>query len=120
MEIGLQNSFEPIMALRLGKYGLSQNEQGLVFLILPVTYMVSTILTPYLVPKWVENRLVLFAALVLTGVAFPFVGPFFEEQNFMVMCIALFFLGAVLGPMLIPTMPEAIQATKLKYPDSDL
>ena len=46
-------SQEPIMSLRLLDYDISQIVSGLVFGINPLMYSLSTILIPFIVPKWI-------------------------------------------------------------------
>ena len=103
-------ALDPTLSLRLADYGLTQTQKGLVFTIMPSTYMISTILTPYLQPKWLEVRVWLIIAAFFLGVSMCFVGPFFLEESLVCMCIALFVTGCLLGPLIIPNMAEMIVA----------
>ena len=114
------SGFEPTLSLRFGDYGLSQTYQGLIFAIQPTMYILGTLFTPFLLPKWMEIRVWFIIGLLLMAIGTVFVGPFFEDMNLGVMCFGLFFSGCFLGPLIIPNMAEMMQATKLIYPDSDL
>ena len=108
---------EPTLGLRLEEYGLSSVFQGLIFGIQPFFYMVMTFATPYVVPRWVEHRVTLIVSLFGLGFSQFFVGPFFEEDNLLVMLIGLVLTGIFLGPLVIPNMAEMMRATALRYPD---
>jgi len=82
--------------------------------------MIGTLLTPYIIPKWVEIRVVLMTGAFCLGSSVLLVGPFFEEKNLAVMCVGLFISGSFLGPLMIPNMAEMMFATKISYPESDL
>mmetsp|Transcript_37150 Transcript_37150/g.45354 ORF Transcript_37150/g.45354 Transcript_37150/m.45354 type:complete len:115 (+) Transcript_37150:966-1310(+) len=83
-------------------------------------YVIGTLLTPYMLPKWVEIRVVLMTGAFLLGFSVLFIGPFYEEKNLTVMCVGLFVSGSLLGPIMIPNMAEMMFATKIHYPAGDL
>ena len=112
--------FEPTLSLRLEDYELSVTYQGLVFAIMPLMYMIGTIITPFAIPKWIEIRVTLIIGSILLGGSILLVGPVYEDTNLVVMLVGLFLSGAFLGPIMIPNMAEMMIATKVKYPDSDL
>ena len=62
-------SSEPVMAIRLNDYDISQTVKGIIFGIEPLFYMIGTFLVPYIVPKWVELRITMITAMILLGVA---------------------------------------------------
>ena len=112
--------FEPTLSLRMLDYNLSQTYQGLIFAIMPLMYMIGVILTPLCIPKWVEIRVTLITGLMILGGGVLLVGPFFEDQNLIIMLIGLFISGTFMGPTIIPNMAEMMYATRQKYPSADL
>ena len=113
-------ALEPIMSLRLLDYNLTDGQTGSIFGIQPLTYALSTILVPYIIPKWVEGRVILITNLMILGVVTTLVGPFFEELNLVVMMIGLALSGFCMGFLYIPNMPEMMKGTKEKHPEADL
>jgi MFS family permease len=111
---------EPILSLRLLDYDLSDRNSGLIFGIVPLTYMIGTFSIPYLVPKWVEHRVTLITCLFILSVATILVGPFFEDLNLISMCTGLAISGFMLGFLCIPNMPEMMQACRESHPRADL
>jgi len=79
----------------------------------------ATLLTPYIIPAWMERRVALILNLILLGVATAFIGPFYDDQNLSVMCIALVVTGFLLGPLIIMPLQEMMKSTKLAYPNCD-
>lgn len=84
---------------------------------MPTVYMVSALTIPYLQPEWMEARVLLMTAAFCIGISMSFVGPFYTDESLPVMCIALFFNGCLLGPLIIPNMGEMMAATELEYPE---
>ena len=113
-------ALEPVLSLRILDYNVTDSQTGLIFGVEPLTYALSTIIIPYIVPKWVEARVTLITALVLLGVSTALVGPFFEEKNMVVMLIGLGLSGFMMGFLIIPNMPEMMKATKEAHPNCDL
>jgi len=83
-------------------------------------YMVSAIVTPFILPKWLEIRVLLITVCFILGCSLLLVGPVFEEMNLIVMIVGLFLVGTCLGILVIPIMPEMMTSTKIKFPESDL
>jgi len=81
--------------------------------------MLGTLLTPYIVPKWVEIRVLLITFLFLLGASIFLLGPFYEEKNLEVMLIGLALSGMAMGPLIIPNLVEMMRATYLKHPSCD-
>ena len=105
-------ALDPTLVLRLADYGLDQSQKGLVFTIMPTMYMVSTIATPFLLPRWMEVRVWLMIMAFFLGVSMLFVGPICTDQSLVTMCIGLFSTGCLLGPLIIPNMQEMIDAAQ--------
>ena len=101
-------SLEPILSLRLLDYDVSDTQKGLIFGIEPLTYAMSTIVIPYIVPKWVEARVTMITALILLSFSTALVGPFYAELSMTCMLIGLAVSGFFLGFLIIPNMPEMI------------
>lgn len=56
-------TLDPILSLRLPDYNLSDTISGLVFGVMPLAYMISTLLYPYIIPKRLPNRVTLITSL---------------------------------------------------------
>lgn len=65
---------EPLLAFRLKEFDLSQSQIGLFFAIMPVFYVFSSIMVQF-TPKWIEKRLVLIVACLLSFMTNLFTGP---------------------------------------------
>ena len=112
-------ALSPTLVLRLSDYGLDQSQKGLVYAILPTMNMVSTIATPFVMPKWMEARVLLMITAFYAGVSMLFVGPICTDKSLATMCIGLFSTGCLLGPLVIPNMQEMIDANQTAFPDCD-
>ena len=73
--------WEPILGLRLADYDLSQISEGLVFSILPLFYLIGTLVNPYVVPSWVETRIILFTSLLMLSVCCLLTAPLIEGNE---------------------------------------
>ena len=114
-------SLEPTLALRLEDYPkLDQLTIGLIFGIQPLMYMLGTIFSPYIFPKWMEIRVTLISCLIGLGASMLLVGPIYPDTNLAVMLVGLLLSGAFMGPLIIPNMAEMMHATKEAYPRCDL
>jgi len=111
--------FEPTLSLRLTEFGMSQTYQGLVIGIIPIFYMLGSILNHWIFPKWIETRVILMTGALILAFSVPLAGPFFEEKNTAAMLAGLVVSGSMLGPMVIPVMAEMMRATKLAFPESN-
>ena len=83
-------------------------------------YTVSTLLIPYIAPKWVEHRVTMILGLFILAFFNLFVGPFFMEMNLTSMLVGLAVTGFSMGFLTIPNMPEMMTATVEAHPMSDL
>jgi predicted cation transporter len=68
--------------------------------------MIGTFMIPYIVPKWVENRVILITGLAILAAATLLVGPVFKDENLTSMLIGLAISGFLMGFLIIPNMPE--------------
>ena len=80
----------------------------------------GAILTPYMLPKWVEIRVTLITVCFVLGCSILFIGPVYEEKSLIVMMVGLFISGFCFGILTIPLMAEMMFATKIKFFESDL
>ena len=87
---------------------------------MPLTQSVGAILTPYMLPKWLEIRVTLITVCFILGCSILLIGPAFEEMNLTVMLVGLFLSGFCFGILVIPLMAEMMLATKIKFIGSDL
>ena len=108
------------MSLRLLDYDITQVVSGLIFGINPLMYTLSTLLIPYIVPKWVEPRVTMITSLYIMAITVTLIGPFFTETNMTAMVLGLAISGFSMGFQTIPNMPEMMQATVVAYPKCDL
>ena len=65
---------EPILALRLTDFSLSEIQIGIFFAIWPTFFLTSSIIAKYL-PSRVDKRVTLMLSAFLSGMIFFFVGP---------------------------------------------
>ena len=65
---------EPVFAIRLTEFNLSQLSIGLFYAIFPVVYVISGLTIQYF-PKWIDRRVFLISALAINTVAFLLNGP---------------------------------------------
>ena len=79
-------------------------------------YMIFSLVTAYGIPEWIEIRITLIVSSMLMGLSILLIGPVWTELNLTVMIIGLFMTGALLGPTLIPNMPEMMLSVKILYP----
>mmetsp|Transcript_25968 Transcript_25968/g.51767 ORF Transcript_25968/g.51767 Transcript_25968/m.51767 type:complete len:462 (-) Transcript_25968:248-1633(-) len=112
--------FDPTLALRMDHYGLSQTFQGVIFTVMPFSYMLGTLFTSYLLPKWIEIRVTLITGSLLLGLSILLIGPVFEERNpdMMVIGIALSFI--LIGPACIQNISEMMRVVEHAFPTYDL
>ena len=87
---------------------------------MPMMYMLGVILTPIVIPKWIEIRVTLITNLIGLSISVLFIAPIFEDKNLPVMLVGLFFTGLFMGPLIIPNMAEMMHATQLSYPQADI
>lgn len=113
-------SQEPILSLRLNDYNLSQVIIGCIFGINPLTYTISTVLIPYIVPRWMEHRVTMITGLYILAISNLLIGPFFADKNLTSMLLGLAISGFSMGFNTIPNMPEMMIATVEAYPTCDL
>ena len=111
---------EPILSLCLLDYNVSDAQIGLIFGIEPLAYAFSTILVPYIIPRWVEARITIITALFFLAFSTILLGPFFDELNMIAMLIGLALSGFAMGFTSIPNMPEMMKVTKQMHPMYDL
>ena len=112
--------YEPTLSLRMHDYGLTQSQIGVVLGIQPVLYMICCILVPFVIPKWIEDRVTLITGLFCLGVLTTLVGPFYTDKDFTVFLIGLISSGIFFAPLIIPNMSEMLKGMRLAYPDADL
>ena len=70
---------EPILSLRLDDYDLGSTYVGLIFGVEAAFYVISTFAVPYIIPVWLETRVVLITSTIVTSCATSLVGPFYTE-----------------------------------------
>lgn len=82
-------------------------------------YMITTLLTPYVLPNYFEKRVTIIMSLILLGLVTFLCGPFYTELSFPVMCTGLLLQGAFEGPLVILNMAEMMTATEIAFPEAD-
>ena len=82
--------------------------------------MTFCILVPFVIPKWVEDRVTLITCLFCLGILTTLVGPFYEEKDFTVSMIGLVTSAIFFAPLIIPNMPEMLKGMNKAYPNTDL
>ena len=110
--------FEPILAFRAEEFNLSQFQVGLIFCILPVFYMIFTLM-PQRIPNGVEKRaIIIFACFAIAGFNLC-VGPskmLHMPDSLAIMCFGLIMHGICEPFVIVPSLPEMINSTIEKFP----
>lgn len=98
------SAIEPILALYFNdRFGLSSQMIGVIYLALVIPYMISSILTGYLVDMNIRKKLILAIGSLLLSVAFPLLG---YSGTIWSVILSLVFLGTAIGVAMTPTLPE--------------
>ena len=120
---------EPILAIRLNDFSLSSLSRGLFFAVLPCFYIPASLMIQY-VPSKVEKRAIIISSMAGLFVAFLFVGPslvsalddakvmqvFGLPQTIYLMVLGQAMVGLLSPFMLIPILPEMVEAAALEHP----
>ena len=112
---------EPILANRLLDFELSTAQIGLFFAILPIFYIPASILVQ-LYPTWIDKRVTMITANILSSIAFLFVGPslmFDFKDSLILMGIGQALVGIFIPYMLIPALPEMVDSSLALYSKED-
>ena len=103
---------EPIFSTRLTDFKMTTFQVGLLFTVIPCTYIPSMLLVQYM-PKWVEKRVTLICASVFLGLATFLNGPskLLDMKDSLALIIAgQAFSGIFIAFLTIPALPEMISA----------
>ena len=108
---------EPTFSPRLHDFGLTVQQVGLMFTIIPITYIPSMMVVQKF-PKWIDRRFTLIMSSILLGFATFFNGP--SSMMGMPDKLWLIILGQALSGifvafMIIPVLPEMITSANLKF-----
>mmetsp|Transcript_33466 Transcript_33466/g.51393 ORF Transcript_33466/g.51393 Transcript_33466/m.51393 type:complete len:112 (+) Transcript_33466:130-465(+) len=109
---------EPVLAMRVKEFNLSQVEIGLFFIIMPIFYIPTSILVQK-VPNGVEKRAIIIVTSFLLFFANLFVGPseIFNFPESIWMMIVGQALRGLLDPFtLVPALPEMIESVLPEFP----
>ena len=116
------SQLEPILALRMNDFFLTSVQTGAVLAIAPFIYIFGTLLTPCL-PQWIDKRVTLMSSTILMGVFCFFIGPsqLLGMPETLNLCLfGLFTSSVFLAPMVIPVLPEMIEASKEAFPHQNI
>ena len=72
---------------------------------------------PFLIPKWFPYRITLFISLFLVSICTLLIAPVFAPMNLISMLIGLGVGGFPHSMLVIPNMPEMMQACKEAFPE---
>lgn len=115
---------EPILSLRLEELDFTSGEVGAFFIVLPVTY-IFTSLAVGIIPDTVHKRALLISSCLLAGISLMLIGPshFFDASDNKALTVGLMIAGqALLGffnPILvIPSLPEMIESAVNEFDES--
>jgi hypothetical protein len=112
---------EPILAMRLDEFNLSQMEIVMFFTILPMFYIPTSVLVQY-TPKGIEKRAILITACFFAFIENIFVGPSYLlgfPNSLLLMAIGQALHGLVDPFLLVPSLPEMIESAMVEYPDHE-
>ena len=110
---------EPILALRLTDFNLSEVQIGIFFAIWPSLFLTSSIISRHL-PNSVDKRVTLMLSAFLSGMIFFFVGPsaiVSIKESLIIMGIGQSLVGMFCGFMYSQSLSEMISAAKQVYPN---
>ena len=102
-------------------FSLSKLETGIVLAIFPFIYIFGTLLTPC-IPARIDKRVTLMSSCVLMGVFNFLIGPsqiFGLPETLALSIIGLITSAIFLAPMVIPALPEMIEASKVDFPNQN-
>ena len=107
---------EPTFSPRLDDFGLSVLQVGLMFTIVPITYIPAMMIVQVF-PKWVARRFTMMIACMLLGIATFFNGPSLilgmpDKLYLIVTGQAL--SGIAMAFLIIPVLPEMMAAANKK------
>ena len=91
------------------------------FAILPIFYIPSSIAVQ-LFPTWIEKRVTMIVASLLSAVSFLFIGPsqmFGFNDSLMLMGIGQALVGVFIPYLLIPALPEMVDFALPLYPGQE-
>lgn len=114
----LYGFMEPVLAVRVKEFHLSQVQVGLFFVVMPSTYIPTSVLVQQ-VPNGIHKRVLLICASLAAFVANLFVGPseLFDFPNSIVLMIIGQAMRGVTDPFtLVPCLPEMIESVLPHYP----
>jgi MFS family permease len=109
---------EPVLAVRVKSFNVSQVNIGLFFTVMPVFYIPTSVLVQQ-VPNGVHKRVLLIMACLMAFFANLFVGPselFNFPDNLWFMVIGQALRGIIDPFTLVPCLPEMIESVLPHYP----
>lgn len=112
---------EPILAERLKSFNLTTLQIGWFFGIFPIFYIPSSVMVQ-LMPRWLEKRVIMITAALLSAVAFLFVGPsqiFAFPNTLLFMAIGQALAGIITPSLMIPGLPEMVESAMPRFPGQE-
>ncbi len=107
---------EPILALRLTSFGLSNSFVGLFFCIIPIFYILGGYIIQYQ-PKWMPNRVILVTCAFLYFIGLVMGGPSRMLPNKLwIMGVGHAIQGIANSGMIVPSLPDMIIQAKKIFP----
>lgn len=109
--------FEPILALRLEDYDTTTIQKGMCMSIYGFVYIIGTLTVPH-IPETISKRFTLIVSSLLMGIFLFLVGPskiLGFEDSLTLMIVGLFITANFLAPLVIPVLPEMIEAAEEKF-----
>jgi len=106
---------EPIFSQRLEEFNMSTFQIGLMFTLIPATYIPSMLLIPLV---RVEKRIILIVSAFLLGVATFLNGPsevFHMPDVLYLIMMGQAFSGIFIACLSIPALPEMINASSARF-----
>lgn len=75
-----------------------------------------------LMPRWLEKRVIMITAALLSAVAFLFVGPsqiFAFPNTLLFMAIGQALAGIITPSLMIPGLPEMVESAMPRFPGQE-
>lgn len=110
---------EPIFSQRLEDFDMTTFQIGLMFTLIPSTYIPSMLLIPFV---RIDKRLILIVSSFLLGIATFMNGPseiFHMPDKLYLIMMGQIFSGIFIATLSIPALPEMINASTIRYEKRD-
>lgn len=111
---------EPIFARRLEDFNMTTFQIGLMFTLIPSTYIPTMLLIPFVT---ISKRVILITSAFLLGFATFLNGPseifHMPDDKLYLIMMGQLFTGVFIATLSIPALPEMINASEIRYSERE-